>query len=66
MNGKLTIRELEIAKFVTDGVPARKISENLKISYFTVKNYKKVIFSKMDVNNSVQLTSKMFRAGLIK
>ena len=66
MTDKLTIRELEVAKLVTDGVPGKEIAKELGLSYFTVKMYKQIIFIKMDVHNSVQLTAKLFRAGLIK
>jgi DNA-binding NarL/FixJ family response regulator len=52
----LTSRELDIVCAVSQGLDNRAISEMLGISHFTVKHYLTRIFSKLGVNNRVDLT----------
>jgi DNA-binding NarL/FixJ family response regulator len=51
----LTGRELEIVRAVVQGLGNKEISESLGISPFTVKHYLTRIFSKLLVNNRVEL-----------
>jgi DNA-binding NarL/FixJ family response regulator len=51
----LTARELDIVNAVAQGLDNKEISESLRISPFTVKHYLTRIFSKLLVNNRVEL-----------
>jgi len=52
---KLTPRELEIVSAVVAGYTNKEISENLKLTQHTVKNYLCRIFDKLGVASRLQL-----------
>jgi DNA-binding NarL/FixJ family response regulator len=62
--GGLTARELDIVNAVAQGLDNKEISESLSISPFTVKHYLTRIFSKLLVNNRVELALFAARNGL--
>ena len=51
----LTNRELEIAALIYQGIPTRNISEKLNLSYHTVRNHIKHIYSKIDVSSRSEM-----------
>src|SRR5690606_22908379 len=53
---ELSERELEIAKFLVDGVTNLEISNRLSIHMSTVSTYKMRIFKKLDIDNVVCLS----------
>jgi DNA-binding NarL/FixJ family response regulator len=59
----LTPREEEVAGLVAEGLSNRDISNTLKISESTVKNYVFHIFDKLGVSNRVELTRYLNRAS---
>jgi RNA polymerase sigma factor (sigma-70 family) len=52
----LTPREREVALRVVDGLSDREIAERLGLSPFTVRQYVKRIYRKVDVDSRVALT----------
>jgi DNA-binding CsgD family transcriptional regulator len=47
----LTQRELEIALLIYQGIPTREIAETIHLSYHTVRNHIKSIYSKLGVSS---------------
>jgi DNA-binding NarL/FixJ family response regulator len=60
----LTAREREILKHVSMGMSAREISQELKISTWTVTNHKANIMAKLGVHNQVGLTRFAVSTGI--
>jgi DNA-binding CsgD family transcriptional regulator len=52
----LTPRERDVARFVVDGLSDREIAERLYLSRYTVSQYVKRIYRKLDVASRVALT----------
>lgn len=61
----LTIRELELLKLLSIGMPNREIAQKLKISDSTVKNHATNIFKKLDVKDRTQAAVFAIRNNLI-
>lgn len=61
----LTSREKEILILVAKGLTNRQIGEHLFITENTVKNHVKSLFSKLKVENRVQLASYAMKNGII-
>jgi non-specific serine/threonine protein kinase len=53
----LTDRELEIARFVADGLSNREIAESLRLSKRTIDSHLDHIFAKVGVRGRVELTN---------
>jgi len=51
----LTNRELEITMFIYQGISSREISEKIHLSYHTVRNHLKSIYSKMGVSTRSEM-----------
>ncbi|PTN11087.1 response regulator transcription factor [Nitrosomonas aestuarii] len=51
----LTQRELEIAALILKGNTARAISEEINLSYHTIRNHIRNIYSKMGVSNRIEM-----------
>jgi DNA-binding NarL/FixJ family response regulator len=62
----LTSREKEILSLLVEGVESRTISQNLFISYETVRNHFRNIYRKLQVTSKAQAVSKALRENLIK
>ena len=52
---KLTLRELEIVRLLSEGKSNKEIANQLFISIHTVKSVLEKVYSKFDVNNRVQI-----------
>ena len=61
----LTAREIELLKWVQEGLPNRAIAQKLLISENTVKYHLKNIFQKLDAQNRTEAVAHAFRAGLL-
>jgi DNA-binding CsgD family transcriptional regulator len=48
---RLSVRELDILRFMVKGLIKKEIAEQLSISYHTVDNHERNIFRKMNVHN---------------
>lgn len=60
---KLSKREREIVKYLAEGLTSSKIASELFISTNTVKTHRRNILRKMELNNTIDLTSKAIREG---
>jgi DNA-binding CsgD family transcriptional regulator len=59
---EITPRQNDIAHYIVKGFSNKEIADKLKVSVFTVKNHKQLLFKKMNVKNSMELASQV-RAG---
>jgi len=64
IDNHLTMREVEVARYLTGGHAYKEIADVLGISVSTVKTHVKSIFSKLRVNNRVQASCLMAERGL--
>ncbi len=64
-NQRLTERELEVLKLVTDGQRNREIAVELGISENTVKFHLKNIVEKLHAQNRAELAARAVREGLV-
>jgi len=62
----LSQREEEIARLVAQGCSNRQISERLKLSEHTVKNYLFRVFEKLGVSSRVELTLYALKGGKVR
>ncbi len=65
LQNPLTERETEIIKLYCDGIPSRKIAEQLFISQKTVENHKSNVMKKMGFESNVDLIRYAIKAGII-
>ncbi|MDH5382879.1 MAG: LuxR C-terminal-related transcriptional regulator [Cyclobacteriaceae bacterium] len=61
---ELTSSELEITKLVRHGLSDLEIAKSRSISFQTVKQHKKNIYKKLDINKSTQLVNWAFEHGV--
>ena len=54
-NEKLTLREIDILKYLNDGLNNKQIAEKLFISTNTVKYHVRNIYNKINVSNRLEL-----------
>ena len=52
---RLTQRETEVVRLLTDGMSTREISRSLKVTEHTIRNYLSIIFDKLGVSSRVEL-----------
>jgi len=65
MTEGLTEREMEVLQAVAQGKSNREIGETLFISPHTVQVHVRNIFSKLDVNNRIEVVAYAARQGWI-
>jgi DNA-binding NarL/FixJ family response regulator len=63
---KLTTREIEIIKLISEGLTSHEMAEKLFISPRTVETHRANLIKKTGVKNSVELIRKMEKIGIIK
>ena len=61
----LTNREIEILKFVKEGLLSKEISDKLTISFHTVNTHRQRIIEKLGVNNSMEAVLLASKLGLV-
>jgi DNA-binding CsgD family transcriptional regulator len=54
-NNKLTLREADLVNLMRQGLTTKEIASHLNLSSNTVRNIKSKMFSKYNVNNSIEL-----------
>ncbi|TDE11284.1 response regulator transcription factor [Dyadobacter psychrotolerans] len=59
MPGNLSMRELEIARMISEGEKTSNIAQSLGLKSSTISTVKAKIFTKMEVNNVLELRVKM-------
>jgi DNA-binding NarL/FixJ family response regulator len=65
LGGKLTNRELEVARLCARGASNKEIGADLYLSTATVKSHLHQIYKKLDVNGRAGLTSLAHEIGLV-
>ncbi len=60
----LTPREIEILRYLAQGMSAKELAKVMKISPKTVDNHKTSLMAKLDIHNRVDLARFAFREGL--
>ncbi|MNP63063.1 Transcriptional regulatory protein DegU [compost metagenome] len=60
----LTERELQVLKYISDGMANRSIAERMYLSEGTVKNFISNIYSKLNVHNRASAMKKASDEGL--
>lgn len=61
---KMTDRELDVAKLISNGQSNKNISEELFLTEGTVKNYVTMILEKLNLNNRTELAIYVNKANL--
>lgn len=61
----LSLRELEVVRFICQGETSKTIGAKLNISEYTVRAHRRKIFEKMEVRNMAELCRKALDQGLI-
>ena len=64
-DSNLKPRELEVLRYMADGLTNREIAEHLYIGVETVRTYAKQIYAKLEVNGRVQASQKAQALGLL-
>ncbi|MEQ8469790.1 MAG: helix-turn-helix transcriptional regulator [Marinoscillum sp.] len=62
---KITLRERDVLRLMSEGLRAEEIADCLFISPFTVKTHQKNILKKSTCLNSIHLVASAVRAGYI-
>lgn len=62
---KLSERELQVALMISKGIRVNEVSEQLCLSPKTVNSYRYRIFSKLSINNDVELTHLAIRHNIL-
>ncbi len=62
---KLTKRERQILKLITEGYTIKEIADELYLGFETVRSYSKHIRLKMDVNNTALMVKKAIKQRLV-
>ncbi len=61
---RLTVREYEILALIREGMSNKAIAKHLEISSYTVMDYIKTIFAKLEVKNRTQAVAEAVRQGI--
>jgi len=63
--GLLSARELEILRYLAEGLSVRQSAEKLQLAPSTVDNHKSRLMRKLNVHKSIELTRIAIREGLV-
>jgi DNA-binding NarL/FixJ family response regulator len=56
----LTEREIDVLKYITEGLNNNEISEKLFVSHNTIKYHTRNIYEKMEITNRAQAVSRIY------
>lgn len=62
---KLTAREMQILKMVSDGMTGKEIADHFRISRRTIEKYKEEILEKLGARCQAQAVAIALRTGII-
>tara|TARA_B100000508_G_scaffold141096_1_gene146891 strand:+ start:130720 stop:131370 length:651 start_codon:yes stop_codon:yes gene_type:complete len=62
----LTKREVEIVKYVSEGLSNEEISKKIELSSRTVETHRRNIIKKMGVKNTAQMVARAIKKGVLK
>lgn len=65
IRGKMTPRELEVLKYISDGQSNKSIADEMNISIYTVKRHVSGIIEKLSVADRTQAAVKALKIGLV-
>ncbi len=63
---KLSEREIEVIKLLSDGLSSKEIANKLFISPRTVESHKSNILSKLNLNNNIEIVKFAIKEGVVK
>jgi len=61
----LTSKEIEVLKWIVDGITTKGIAQKMNLSENTIETYRKKLFVKLKVKNTAMLTAKAITLGLV-
>ena len=61
----LTRREHELLRLITDGCSNLEIADKMCLGYETIKSYRKNLFQKLNVHNTLELMKKAIELKLV-
>ena len=61
----LTRRERELLRLITEGNSNQEISDKMCLGYETIKSYRKNLFQKLDVHNTLELMKKALELRMV-
>jgi DNA-binding NarL/FixJ family response regulator len=62
----LTPREIEIIKYLCDGLSAKEVGDKLNVSYRTIETHRNNILQKLGFNNTVELIKYAVKQGIVE
>ncbi len=62
---ELTLRELEVLRYLSEGLNSREIAKKMYISINTVQYHRKQLLNKMQARNVAELIGKGFRLKIL-
>jgi DNA-binding NarL/FixJ family response regulator len=62
---KLTTREIEIIKLISEGLTSHEIADKLFISPRTVETHRANLMKKVGVKNSIELVKRVEKMGVV-
>ena len=62
----LTEREIQVLKFIAEGLQTKEIANQMNLSIKTISTYRQRIMTKLDIHNVVDLTKYAIKHGLIE
>jgi DNA-binding NarL/FixJ family response regulator len=65
IEARLTPKELEVLKWLSQGLSYKMVADKMGISYFTVNNHIKKIYEKLQVHNAAEAISIAYKDKLI-
>lgn len=61
----LTPREMDVLRLLAEGLPNRKIADQLDVNERTIKSHVSAILAKLEVNNRTEAVMRAIELGLI-
>ena len=62
---QLTLREMEVLQAIAKGFNTREIADLLHVSNNTIETHRKILMSKLEARNAVDLVLKAINLGII-
>lgn len=66
LTGSISDRELEVIKNLVTGKRPKEIAAQMDLSYHTIVTHKRNIYSKLGINNSIELARYAIKTGIMK
>lgn len=66
ITGSISEREIEVIRRLVTGKRPKEIASQMNLSYHTIVTHKRNIYSKLGINNSIELAQYALKTGLMK